>query len=318
MALGERSGGDSTSGVVKVDWTWSSNGCWLTSTKPENWTGTCGAWMARRFVRLAVQVAAGKGGRGGAGGPRARAFTRRLGNQDPPRLRPEMAPGCVGPEELPPRAPRAPRLTQISTAPSGSVEFRELSHSATAPCIPSQLQGGLTPATALAFLASLAVQEISANTPGDGRWSTARRSLVTDGQGLPLAAVITPGQAHESKSFEDSLNAVRIPHCGPGRPRRRPTALSADKGYSYRRIRHWLHRHKIQSVIPQRSNQVGRIGGHRGFDKAKSRRRNVVERCVGWLKECRRVATRFEKLAVNDLGMIDLAIIQRLLRVAVS
>jgi transposase len=32
------------------------------------------------------------------------------------------------------------------------------------------------------------------------------------------------------------------------------------------------------------------------------------------LKECRRVATRYEKLAVNYLGMVDLAIIQRLLR----
>jgi len=141
---------------------------------------------------------------------------------------------------------------------------------------------------------------------------------VTDGRGLPLAAVITPGQAHESKSFEDSMNAVSIPQSGLGRPRRRPAALAADKGYSLRRIRHWLHRHKIEPVIPERSNQTGRIGGHRNFDKTKYKRRNVVERCVSWLKECRRVATRYEKLAVNFLGMIDLAIVQRLLRVAVS
>ncbi len=58
----------------------------------------------------------------------------------------------------------------------------------------------------------------------------------------------------------------------------------------------------------------GRVGGHRKFDKEKYRQRNVVERCVSWLKECRRVATRYEKLAVNYLGMVDLAIIQRLLR----
>lgn len=150
-----------------------------------------------------------------------------------------------------------------------------------------------------------------------GGWGT-KIHLVTDGKGLPLAAVVTPGQAHESKSFEDSLDAVRIPPCGPGRPRRRPGALAADKGYSFRRIRHWLHRRKIEPVIPQRSNQVGRVGGHRGLDKTKYKRRNVVERCVGWLKECRRVATRYEKLAVNYMGMIDLAIIQRLLRAAVS
>ena len=41
------------------------------------------------------------------------------------------------------------------------------------------------------------------------------------------------------------------------------------------------------------------------------RQRNVVERCVGWLKENRRVAVRYEKLAINYLGMIKLAMIQR-------
>lgn len=150
-----------------------------------------------------------------------------------------------------------------------------------------------------------------------GGWGT-KVHLVTDGKGLPLAAVVTAGQAHESKSFEDTLNAVRIPNSGVGRPRLRPAALAADRGYSFRRIRRWLHRRKIEAVIPQRSNQIGGVGGHRGFDRGKYRRRNVVERCVSWLKECRRVATRFEKIAANYVAMIDLAIIQRLLRVALS
>ena len=131
-------------------------------------------------------------------------------------------------------------------------------------------------------------------------------------------ATVTPGQAHESKSFETSLDAVSIPQIGLGRPRRRPNALAADKGYSFRRIRRWLHRRKIEPVIPQRRTQQGQVGGHRRFDRKKYKRRNVVERCVSWLKECRRVATRYEKLALNFLGMIDLAIVQRLLRAAVS
>ena len=50
------------------------------------------------------------------------------------------------------------------------------------------------------------------------------------------------------------------------------------------------------------------------FDKATYRRRNVVKRCVAWLKENRRLATRFEKLAVNFLAMVKLAMIQRCLR----
>lgn len=139
--------------------------------------------------------------------------------------------------------------------------------------------------------------------------------LVTDGNGLPLAAVISAGQAHESKSFEPLLNAVRVPQTGAGRPRRRPGAVAGDRGYSFHRIRRWLHDRHIQPVIPQRSNQKGRKGGTRSFDNEAYKGRNVVERCVGWLKECRRVGTRYEKLAINFVGMIDLAIIQRLLRV---
>jgi transposase len=44
----------------------------------------------------------------------------------------------------------------------------------------------------------------------------------------------------------------------------------------------------------------------------------VIERCIGWLKECRRIGTRFEKLAVNFLAMVKLAMIGRCLRIALS
>jgi transposase len=50
------------------------------------------------------------------------------------------------------------------------------------------------------------------------------------------------------------------------------------------------------------------------FDREAYKRRAVVEPCVGWLKECRAVATRFDKLAVNYLATVKLAMIQRYLR----
>lgn len=59
--------------------------------------------------------------------------------------------------------------------------------------------------------------------------------LIVDGHGIPLAASISPGQAHESKHLEPVLEAVRIPRPGRGRPRCRPRALAGDKGYSYPR-----------------------------------------------------------------------------------
>jgi transposase len=142
--------------------------------------------------------------------------------------------------------------------------------------------------------------------------------MVTDGRGLPLAIEATPGQAHESTQFEALMDAVRIAQ-PKGRPRSRPKRVAGDKGYSFDRIRTWLRRRAIGAVIPQRSDQAAR---HRGrpltFDREAYRRRSIIECCVGWLKECRRIGTRFEKLAVNFLAMAKVAIVQRILRILFS
>ncbi len=96
-----------------------------------------------------------------------------------------------------------------------------------------------------------------------------------------------------------------------GRPRTKPRRLVGDKGYSYRTVRRYLRRRGIGAVIPTRKDQRR----NPRFDKATYRRRNIIERVVGWLKENRRLATRYEKLAVNFLAMVKLAMIQRCLRV---
>lgn len=110
------------------------------------------------------------------------------------------------------------------------------------------------------------------------------------------------------------MGTIRIPSAEGGRPRCRPAAMAGDKGYSYGRIRFWLGRHGIRAVIPQRSDQVGGRGRPPSFDAREYRRRNAVERCVGWLKEWRGLATRHEKLAETFLGVVQLAMCRRYLR----
>jgi transposase len=95
-----------------------------------------------------------------------------------------------------------------------------------------------------------------------------------------------------------------------GRPRTRPRQLAGDNGYSYRGVRCYLRRRGVRAVIPTRGDQKR----NPRFNKATYRRRNIVERVVGWLKENRRLATRYEKLAVNFLAMVKLAMIRRCLR----
>jgi len=93
--------------------------------------------------------------------------------------------------------------------------------------------------------------------------------------------------------------------------------LAGDKGYSYPRIRAWLRRRGIGAVIPRRKDQRPGDGRAR-FDAGAYKRRAVVEQCVGWLKESRAVATRFDKLAVNYLATVKLAMIQRYLRLLIG
>lgn len=125
------------------------------------------------------------------------------------------------------------------------------------------------------------------------------------------AVHVTAGQVNECMQFEEVMNRVRI-----GR-RTRPEAVAGDKGYCFTAIRDWLRDHSIKAVIPWRKGQHPEDGRQR-FNRGLYRRRSVVEQCVDWLKECRRLSTRFEKLAVNFIAVIQVASIERYLRVAFS
>lgn len=134
--------------------------------------------------------------------------------------------------------------------------------------------------------------------------------LVTDGNGLPLGFCLSPGQSAEIRYATSALVMARIP-TSSGRYRTQPTHLAADKAYSSRALRAELRRRKIKAVIPQRSDQQRH---HKGrplvLDKARYRRRNVVERCFGWLK----FSTWYEKLAGSFAAFIKLAFCLRYLR----
>ena len=137
---------------------------------------------------------------------------------------------------------------------------------------------------------------------------------MTDSNGLPLDARLSPGQQHEATQAEAVLEQVSLPRFRP-RARRRPKCLAADRGYDARRIRQWLRKRGIEPVIPPRKRTGKRKPGRPcSYNKQYYRRRSTTEQCVGWLKECRAVATRYEKLARNYLGLVKLAFLERYLR----
>jgi transposase len=119
-----------------------------------------------------------------------------------------------------------------------------------------------------------------------------------------LGFVLTPGQQHEATVVPELLQS--IPHAGL----RMPARVAGDKGYSSPAIRSFLSACGAEPVIPYRKDELARMRQSPRFEKRVYRRRNVVERLVGRLKEWRRLATRFEKLAVNFAAMIRLAFIR--------
>ncbi len=96
-----------------------------------------------------------------------------------------------------------------------------------------------------------------------------------------------------------------------GRPTTRPGKLAGDKAYGSQSIRSYLQKRGIIGVIPSKQNELKK---QKNFDQKSYRRRNVVERCIGWLKENRRLGTRYEKLAITFSAMVQLAIIQQYFR----
>ena len=95
---------------------------------------------------------------------------------------------------------------------------------------------------------------------------------------------------------------------------RLPERLAADRAYSARRIRRHLADLGVEAVIPRRKDECARMANPSVLDRAAYRKRNAVERLVGWLKEHRAVATRYDKLAKNFLAMVHLAMIRILLK----
>ena len=128
---------------------------------------------------------------------------------------------------------------------------------------------------------------------------------------------MTAGQVHDSTRLEPVLEKVTVKQ-KRGRPKSRPKKLAGDKGYSSGRIRDYLKDRDIEPIIPHKDNEKARHDPEVKFDQKTYKRRCIVEQTIGWVKECRRIGTRFEKLAINFLTMVKLAIVKRALRLVFS
>jgi len=84
---------------------------------------------------------------------------------------------------------------------------------------------------------------------------TSKFHLMVEGRGLPMAVVLTAGQVHDSTQVSAVLDRVRVPRRGPGRPRKRPVSVLADKAFGGKPCRGKLRSRRISAVIPTKTNE---------------------------------------------------------------
>jgi len=129
---------------------------------------------------------------------------------------------------------------------------------------------------------------------------TTKLHAVVDAKGLPVRLGLTCGQAHDNRLCSTLLS-----------PLQPNTQLLADRGYDADWIRVFVAERGAWANIPPRRNRTSPIC----FSPHLYRDRNRVERFFNRIKHCRRVATRYDKLAANYLAFVKLACIRLWLQV---
>jgi len=110
--------------------------------------------------------------------------------------------------------------------------------------------------------------------------------VVVDAHGLPIHLALTSGEAHDNRLCSVLLGAL-LPK----------TRLLADRGYDADWIREFARRQGAWANIPPKRNRI-----------------DPIERFFNKIKQCRRVATRYDKPAANYLAFVKLASIRIWLR----
>jgi len=132
--------------------------------------------------------------------------------------------------------------------------------------------------------------------PTDRAKRGTKRSVCTDGNGIPVGIVIDGANRNDFKLLDATLQSV---HWTPAAGARR--ALCLDKGYDYSACYDLLATRGLQPHIrSRRAERADRIEGHRA-------RRWVVERTFAWLNRFRRLMTSWERLDTTRLALLHFA-----------
>jgi transposase len=121
---------------------------------------------------------------------------------------------------------------------------------------------------------------------------TTKIHALTDGECRPIAFLLTGGQVADCTAGNLLLEQM------PDAP-----ILLGDKGYDSNAIRRQVEGRGALPNIPPKSNRLWK----NCFSPFLYRDRNAIERMFCRLKDFRRIATRYDRLAINYLAAVCLA-----------
>jgi len=127
---------------------------------------------------------------------------------------------------------------------------------------------------------------------------TSKIHAVVEANGLPVQLGLTPGETHDNQLCTELLMGLQA-----------KSMLLADRGYDADWIRALVDQQGAWPIF--RRNAIART---RSALVLTFTARNLVERFFNKIKQCGRVATRYDKLAANYLAFIKLASIRIWLR----
>ena len=128
-----------------------------------------------------------------------------------------------------------------------------------------------------------------------------KRSVLTDGRGVPIGLAVAGANRNDFKLTRETLESIAVerPDATPDAPQ----GMCLDKGYEYDEVRELLDEFGFTAPIRARGAEAQALKQEAGC-KA---RRWVVERTHSWMNRFRRVLIRWDKKVRNYLGFLHWA-----------
>jgi len=143
--------------------------------------------------------------------------------------------------------------------------------------------------------------EKTGSNPTDRGKAGVKRSLLTEGHGVPVGVAVVSANRHDLKLTRETLESGVVPRPEP--TAEHPQGLCLDKGYDYPEVRDLVAEFGFTAHIRARGEEAMALKREAGFRA----RRWVVERAHSWMNRFRRLLVRWEKKPQNYIAFLHFA-----------